>query len=499
LRLPDDPLVPLALDALVGKPFFEGTETIAELLECKDPKVRVAAAKAIGFSAKTIYGEKLTRMALNDNNRDVRLAALQSLTNHGNGQSIYQLAAIVDDDSRDDDEKSRVLATSVLIFERLNAMRDAGLLSVLRRLMLAALRTPRGSLASEAITHSHLLGTEILGRLVEICEDEELSDTIREETCYALARIMRYRDHPLKTRVESGLLALLRRDPNVPPDEEQTNLDTRGRLAQAAADALTEINPERLLDEPGTTTRNALAAFSVRTGCLVFKDRIIRARGEAFAAETEVAEKADQSQKIGADKIKILFLASSPTDSGRRGMAEEHDEIDRKLRAGPARDSFELIARFAVKPDDLQEVLLSNQPHVVHFCGHGNPSEEILLRDESGKSRPVSREALTRLFEILKDNIRIVVLNSCYSKPQAEAIGQIIDYTVGTNKLIGDQAAIAFAAAFYQGLSFQRSIKDSFELGRNMVDLRGQSGSEALELIVRDGVDASEPFVNSSK
>jgi len=503
LRLPNDPLVPLALEALEGKPFFEGTETIAELLDCEDPKVRAAAARAIGFSAKTVYAHILTRMALDDDDREVRLAALQSLVTHGNGQSIYQLAPIVDDDSRDEDERSRVLAILALIFERLHAMRDTGLLSVLRRLMLAALRTPHGSLAFEAITASYLLGTEILGRLIEICHDDEASDTIREETCYALAEIMRHRDHPLKPRLESGLLALMRREPNVPPDEEQTNLDTRGRLAQAAADALTEINPERLLDEPGTTSRNALAAFSVRTGCLVFKDRIIRARGEPFAAETEVDENVDQTsadkQNIRTDTIKILFLASSPTDSGRAGMAQEHDEIDRMLRAGPARDSFELIARFAVKPDDLQEILLRTQPHVVHFCGHGNPSGEILLRDGSGTSRPVPREALTRLFEILKDNIRIVVLNSCYSKPQAEAIAQIIDYTIGTNKVIGDAAAIAFAAAFYQGLSFQRSINDSFELGRNFVDLKGDSGSDVLELLVRDGVDANEPFVNSSK
>ena len=521
LRLPNDPLVPLALEALVGKPFFEGTETIAELLECKDPKVRAAAAKALGSSAKTIYGQKLTRMALDDEDRAVRLAALQSLVTQGNPQSIYQLAAIVDDDSRDEEEKARALTISVLIFERLHAMRDAGLLSVLRRLMLTALRTPHGAVAFEAITSSYLLGTELLGRLVEICHDDEVSDTIREEVCWALAQILRYRDHALKPRAEEGLLALLRRESNTSPDDEPN--DTSTELAQAAADALTEINPELLLNEPGTTSRNSLAAFSVRTGCLVFEDRIITARGDNFATETEVDEKADepsdvmsatasepgllirsgqsdkQNQHTRADKIRILFLASSPTDLGRIGMDQEHDEIDRALRAGSARDSFELIARFAVKADDLQETLLRNQPHVVHFCGHGNPSGEIMLRDESGISRSVTREPLTALFRILKDNIRIVVLNSCYSKPQAEAISQIIDYTIGTDKLIGEQAAIAFATAFYQGLSFERSVNDAFELGRNLIDLKGHSGSKVLELLVREGVDANQGFVNSSR
>jgi hypothetical protein len=200
-----------------------------------------------------------------------------------------------------------------------------------------------------------------------------------------------------------------------------------------------------------------------------------------------------------ADKIKILFLASSPTDLGRIGLDREHDAIDEKLRVGNARDSFELIPHFVTRPDRLQEFLLRDQPHVVHFCGYGNPAEEILLTDESGGSHPVRKEALTDLFRILKDNIRIVVLNACYSKAQAEAIGQIIDYTIGTNKIIGDQAAIAFAAAFYQGLSFERSVNDSFALGRNLIDMKQQSGSEVLELLVRAGVDAQESFVKQQQ
>jgi hypothetical protein len=199
-----------------------------------------------------------------------------------------------------------------------------------------------------------------------------------------------------------------------------------------------------------------------------------------------------------ADKIKILFLASAPTDMGRIGLDREYRAIEQKLQIGTARDSFELIARFAVQAEDLQEALLRNQPHLVHFCGHGNEAEEILLMDQSGASHPVGKEALANLFKILKDNIRIVVLNSCYSKPQAEAIGQIIDYTIGTNRIIGDQAAIAFSAAFYQGLSFERSVKDCFELGRNLIDLKSQSGS-VLELLVRDGVDENDSFVKQQQ
>jgi hypothetical protein len=195
-----------------------------------------------------------------------------------------------------------------------------------------------------------------------------------------------------------------------------------------------------------------------------------------------------------ADKIKILFLASSPTDLGRLGLDREYREIDEKLRVGPARDSFDLIPHFGVRPEDLQVALLRAQPHFVHFCGHGNKDEEIMLMDQSGVSHPVGKAALADLFAILKDNIRVVILNACYSKPQAEAISQIIDYTIGTNKSIGDKAAIEFVSAFYQGLSFDRSVDEAFNLGKNLIELKNQSGSEVLELLVRKGVDAKESF-----
>lgn len=200
-----------------------------------------------------------------------------------------------------------------------------------------------------------------------------------------------------------------------------------------------------------------------------------------------------------AEIIKILFLSANPVDTGRIRLDEEVREIDKMLRVGSARESFQLITHLAVRPDDLPEALLRHQPHIVHFSGHGSKTEEIILMDESGASHPVSKQALAKLFKILKDNIRIVVLNACYAKPQAEAISQIIDYTIGTNKEIGDKAAVAFAAAFYQALSFGRSVQDAFELGQNSLDLKNRPGSEVLELLLRAGVNPTEPFLQQKE
>jgi hypothetical protein len=195
-----------------------------------------------------------------------------------------------------------------------------------------------------------------------------------------------------------------------------------------------------------------------------------------------------------ADKIKILFLAAEPTDLGRRRLDEEYHEIDRVLRFGSERDSFELVAQFALRRDDLQEVLLRHEPHIVHFAGHGN-QEEIFLMDEAGVSRPVGKEALARLFELLKDNIRVVVLNACYSRPQAEAISRVIDYTVGIDGAVGVEASIGFAAAFYRALSYGKSVETAVELGKNSLDLGRLPEADAPGLLLREGADATKPFL----
>jgi hypothetical protein len=138
------------------------------------------------------------------------------------------------------------------------------------------------------------------------------------------------------------------------------------------------------------------------------------------------------------------------------------------------------------------QALLEERPDVVHFSGHGSPSAELILLDERGDPKPVSQEALVHLFRTLKDNVRVVVLNACYSCPQAEAIAGTIDCTIGMSRPIGDEAAIVFAGSFYRALGFGRSVHEAFELGRTALLLEGIPEDTTPELLTRKGVDASK-------
>jgi hypothetical protein len=191
--------------------------------------------------------------------------------------------------------------------------------------------------------------------------------------------------------------------------------------------------------------------------------------------------------------IKILFFASNPASTTILALDEEFRAIKNRIRSAQFRDRLDLIPQLAAQPDDLLQELNQHKPQVVHFSGHGIRSGSLIMGGRDGSSQAVDADALSDLFRVLKDNIKVVVLNACYSALQANAIRKEIDCVVGMNAKIDDRAAIYFAGSFYRSIAFGRSIKDSFEQGIVALKLEQMhSESEKVELLTRDGVDAGQ-------
>jgi len=201
---------------------------------------------------------------------------------------------------------------------------------------------------------------------------------------------------------------------------------------------------------------------------------------------------ANEAIHIGRQEmIRILFLASNPENSSPLKLDEEIRAITYKIRASDYRDALDIRSIWAVRPDDLLQALNEYKPQIVQFSGHGKATGEILLMDNDRQLKPVSVQALKMLFATLKDDIRVVVLNACFSRVQAKAIAEVIDCVIGMNAAIGDDAAITFSASFYRAIGFGRSVKEAFEQGKTALLLEGIPEAEIPHLIVRPGVDPS--------
>jgi hypothetical protein len=190
-----------------------------------------------------------------------------------------------------------------------------------------------------------------------------------------------------------------------------------------------------------------------------------------------------------AGMIKVLLLSANPVDAPLL-IDEEFRAIDAKIRASEHRDSVELHKHGAVRLEDLPGLLMRHKPHVVHFSGHGD-DVGIELTISDGSSQSVPPNALAEIFRVLKDNVRVVLLNACDSASQAKAIVSAIDCAVGMSNEIEDGAATAFAAAFYEALGYGRSVQDAFDLA--LVQITGAGADRSLaRLYTRHGANPSE-------
>ncbi len=194
-------------------------------------------------------------------------------------------------------------------------------------------------------------------------------------------------------------------------------------------------------------------------------------------------------ETVATDKqaIRILFLASEPTDTGKLRLGAELQEIRNRLSKNPA---FEIVDRLAVKPDDVQQTILSYKPHIVHFSGHGQDTGEICFEDEKGNSKVIPPDALAELFSLVADHIKCVVVNTCYSDKQAKAIARYVPIVIGTRKEITDGAAIKFSIGFYTALVSnpdlsQISLKEDFRSG--CIAIKFESLPEDLTPVILEG------------
>ena len=167
---------------------------------------------------------------------------------------------------------------------------------------------------------------------------------------------------------------------------------------------------------------------------------------------------------------KILVLAANPSDTPKLSLDEEVHSIQRSIQLSKDRDQFEFVSEWAVRTEDLIQALVSYQPHIVHFVGHGTGEHGLVLDDSRGRSQLVPTRALARLFQQVS-SVECVLLNACYSDSQAQAISQFVSCVIGMNQPIGDVAAISFARGFYTALGHSSSYEAAYEMGRTAIDL----------------------------
>ena len=193
-------------------------------------------------------------------------------------------------------------------------------------------------------------------------------------------------------------------------------------------------------------------------------------------------------------RIKVVLFAADPDENNRLHIDEEIRSIEKKLKGSSQSVCVQFVNALATRPGDLVQKLSEHNPHIVQFSGHGTGAGEIVMVDDDGNPKIVSKRSLKMLFQKLKDNIRVVFLNVCYSNKLAKEIAQHIDCVIGIPKDIEDNAAAIFASSFYQAIGFGKSVKQAFDEGCLQLKLEGCKVTKPI-LHKRKGSDPRKIFL----
>jgi tetratricopeptide (TPR) repeat protein len=189
----------------------------------------------------------------------------------------------------------------------------------------------------------------------------------------------------------------------------------------------------------------------------------------------------------------ILILAANPKNTQSLDFDKEVEGIQQELNRPPRDEQFVVKQQWAATPDDVRHAMLDHQPHFVHFSGHGAGERGIVLQDENEGAKVVSTEALTQFFGAEAfANLECIILNACHTALQASAIVRYVDFVIGMNQPIGDEAAIKFSIGFYDALATGQSIEAAFEVGCSAISM--DNLSEGYKPILKKRLTVEKRF-----
>jgi hypothetical protein len=186
-------------------------------------------------------------------------------------------------------------------------------------------------------------------------------------------------------------------------------------------------------------------------------------------------------------KLIIQFVAGDRGGGPRAQLQlpREEKRIRDSVALGRCRDAFAFAPSvFAASIDDVITCQL-HRPAIMHFAGHGEQRQMILVRDRDPlvDLMRLHHHDAEILFRHFPDRVRLVVFNTCQSLEVANHLvtQNVVDMAIGIEGSISDDHAVRFAATLYRQLADGRSAQAAFDLaGLQVRDLNAVASPRLL-------------------
>lgn len=160
---------------------------------------------------------------------------------------------------------------------------------------------------------------------------------------------------------------------------------------------------------------------------------------------------------------RLLFLAASPAGWMPVSVALEHSGIHDAIQRSRYRAQLQPQARLQGGVGDVWTALAKCRPHIVHFVGHGTADGQVVLAQGAEEEQlTVDGVLLDALFEPLKGQVKLVVLNACHTSKLAARLAERVGCAIGMRSNIRNTEANQFAETFYGALGDGASVQAAF-------------------------------------
>ncbi len=156
-----------------------------------------------------------------------------------------------------------------------------------------------------------------------------------------------------------------------------------------------------------------------------------------------------------------ILLATANSRNAPVDLEYEHRLILTAVREGGRDESVTVDPLPAATFQDLEEALANKSYDVVHFSGHGGQYGGLYFRDDAGNDTVVSPARLAALLKVRND-IRCVVLNACFSLRGGYLINLNVPFTIASEEELSDPVAFAFSGGFYRALASGKDVPAAY-------------------------------------
>ncbi|MCB8944591.1 MAG: CHAT domain-containing protein [Ardenticatenaceae bacterium] len=179
-----------------------------------------------------------------------------------------------------------------------------------------------------------------------------------------------------------------------------------------------------------------------------------------------IAQPSDEGEvEAVPEQVKVLLAIANPHNDLK--VAEEEAYIQQALKPLAEAGRVKLMVERDVNWFSLQQALNREQPHVLHFVGHGDFVDEqgvlVLHQRNEGDDGRLPAAGIKPLVRGVKESLKVVFLNACHSgkagmKRAARGVAQAIieagvPAVVAMQTKVPDAIAADFARIFYEQLA----------------------------------------------